>query len=145
MAKAKRNRTFGELPPRYSFILNPYTDVRLSKCPQCSRPTHQRKFPLVIVVREWGPFVLGKTCRYCSRCELVMVHQDELEEQLAHAFHTLAPEQVGNEYLVIGSMEKKVWDQRLAAGGGPLDELLKHVADFKHVLDLEVQGGWGPA
>lgn len=24
---------------------------------------------------------LGKTCRYCLRCELIMAHQDELEAQ----------------------------------------------------------------
>src|SRR5262249_60818514 len=29
-------------PERYVFLLNPYTDGRLSKCPKCSRPTHPR-------------------------------------------------------------------------------------------------------
>ena len=31
MARAR----MGKLKPRYSFLLNPYTDVRLSKCPRC--------------------------------------------------------------------------------------------------------------
>ena len=26
----------GKQPPRYRFFLNPYRDVRFSKCPQCS-------------------------------------------------------------------------------------------------------------
>ena len=33
MAKKK----IGKRPSRYSFILNPYTDTRLSKCPKCEK------------------------------------------------------------------------------------------------------------
>jgi len=95
MAKKKR---IGKLPPRYSFILNSYTDVRLSKCPRCQKLTHLRKFALFIHIDAWGPMALGKTCRYCSRCELIMAHQDELEAQLAHSFSQMAPEVIGNEY-----------------------------------------------
>src|SRR5258708_5050969 len=51
-------------PPRYSFILNPYRDVRLSKCPLCQRLTHGRKFALFIHLAKAHPVVLGKTCRY---------------------------------------------------------------------------------
>lgn len=38
----------GKLPPRYSFFLNPYTDIRFSKGPLCEKPTAMRKFALVI-------------------------------------------------------------------------------------------------
>ena len=102
-------KRIGKLPPRYSFILNPYTDVRLSKCPRCQKPTHLRKFALFIHIDAWGPMALGKTCRYCSRCALIMAHQDELEAQLAHSFSQIAPEFIGNEYLVLGTIDKKVW------------------------------------
>ena len=74
-------RTIGKGRARYSFILNPYCDVRLSKCPRCDRPTHPRKFALLIHVDTWGPLVLGKTGPYCSRCELIVAHQDELEAE----------------------------------------------------------------
>src|SRR5262249_29715675 len=77
-----KNR-IGKRPPQYSFILNPYSDVRLSKCPKCERPTHPRKFALVIHIQNWGPLVLGKTCRYCTRCQLIIAHQDELEAEMA--------------------------------------------------------------
>ena len=87
-------RTVGNLPPRYSFILNPYRDIRLSKCPKCDRPTHLRKFALLIHVDDWGPLVLGKTCRYCTPCELIVAHQDELEAQLAHSLSSIAPKAV---------------------------------------------------
>src|SRR5215510_10843446 len=101
------NKRLGKLPPRYSFILNQYATERLSRCPRCKKLTHPRKFAFLIHIDDWGPMVLGKTCRYCSRCELIMLHQDELEEQLAYNFSQLAPEVVGNEYLVMGTIEKK--------------------------------------
>src|SRR5262245_40971930 len=142
MAKKKR---IGKLPPRYSFILNPYTDVRLSKCPRCQKLTYLRKFPLFIHIDEWGLLALGKTCRYCSRCELIMAHQDELEAELAHSFSQMAPEVIGNEYLVLGTIDKKVWQQGLAGSSGERGEMLQHVAEFKRVLKLEVDpGGWYP-
>lgn len=141
---AKR-RTIGKLPPRYGFLLNPYSDVRLSKCPLCERPTHLRKFALLIHIKGWGPLALGKTCRYCTPCELIIVHQDELETELANSFSRLDPEVIGNEYLVLGTLDKKVWKRGLNEGGETLDSSLEHVAEFKKHYDLEVSGGWGPA
>ncbi len=139
MAKVK----IGKLPRRYSFILNPYADERLSKCPKCYRPTHLRKFALLIHIDKWGPMILGKTCRYCTPCELIIAHQDELEAQLVYSFHTVAPEVVGNKYLVLGTVDKQIWQRGLQGHGPPLDEVLKHTADFKRVLDLKVEpGGW---
>lgn len=135
----------GKRPPRYSFMLNPHSELRLSKCPECKKLTHLRKFALFIHVEGWGPTALGKTCRYCSRCELIMAHQDELEEQLAYSFSRIAPEVIGNEYLVLGTIEKKVWQEGLGGKGQTLEVILKHVADFKRVYDLEYEpGGWYP-
>lgn len=141
MAKLK----VGGLPPRYSFILNPYSDVRLSKCPMCERPTHPRKFVLLILVRDYGPMALGKTCRYCTGCELIVAHQDELEAELAYSLGRIAPEAVGREYVVLGTMDKKVWQKGLGGGVTDLAAALEQVAEFKKVFDLEVKGGWGPA
>ena len=138
-------RTIGKLPPKYSFILNPYSDIRLSKCPKCDRPTHPRKFALLIHVGKSGALVLGKTCRYCTRCELIIAHQDELEAELALSRHKVAPDDPSREYLVLGTVDRKVWQRGLKEGGGPLDSFLDHVAEFKQVLGLKVRGGWGPA
>ncbi len=136
----------GKLPPRYSFILNPYSDVRLTKCPRCEKPTHLRKFALFIHVEGWGPLALGKTCRYCSPCELIIVHQDELEAQLAHSFAARGLDGISRDYLVVGTLDKKVWRKGLEESGQPLDHALDHVADFKKVFDLHVEpGGWVPA
>lgn len=136
----------GKLPPRYSFILNRYPSERLSKCPRCRKLTHPRKFALFIHVTSWGPLTLGKTCVYCSSCELIIVHQHELEAQFAHTFETLAPDVIGNEYMVMGTLDRKTWKAGLAGAGPKLDEVLEHMADFAHVLTLEVDpGGWRPA
>jgi len=75
-----------------------------------------------------------------------MAHQDELEAQLAYSFSQIAPEFIGKEYLVLGTIDKKVWKEGLARSGGQLGEMLKHMADFKRVLKLAVEpGGWYPA
>lgn len=140
------DRRIGRLPPRYSFILNPYPDVRLSKCPLCRKPTFLRKFALFVHIDGWGPLALGKTCRYCARCELIIVHQDELEAELATSFAKLDPDKVGNEYFVVGTLDRKVWQRGLGGDNKPLGEALDFVADFKKVLSLEVDpGGWRPA
>ena len=138
----------GELSPRYSYMLNPYSDVRLSKCPKCEKLTHPRKFALLIHIDAWGLLALGKTCRYCSRCELIMVHQDELEAELAQSFRRIAPdriasEMIGNAYLVLGTIEKKAWQGGLIGQTQPLADILKHVAQFKKEYALEYEpGGW---
>ena len=95
----------GNLPPRYSFMLNPYQDFRSTKCPICNQPTLLRKFVLLIHIEGSLPLTLGKTCRYCPRNELIIAHQDELEEQMAELFSSIKPEVIGNEYLVNGNRE----------------------------------------
>ncbi len=115
MKKAK----FGKLPPRFTFILNPHAHIRVSKCPICRRLTHMRKFPLLIYIDKWGFLALGKTCRYCSLCELIVVHQDELEDELVHTFERVAPDVIGNQYLVLGTVEKKLVERRFGSGQRP--------------------------
>lgn len=133
----------GKQPARYSFLLNPHTDLRLSKCPTCNRPTHSRKFALLIHADGWGLLALGKTCRYCARCELVIAHKDELDAELAHSLAQLASEADGREYLVLGTLNRKVWERGLRGEGPPLGETLEHVAPFEKMLQLEVErGGW---
>ncbi|OFW33945.1 MAG: hypothetical protein A3J28_05660 [Acidobacteria bacterium RIFCSPLOWO2_12_FULL_60_22] len=136
----------GELPPRYSYMLNPHSDVRLSKCPKCEKLTYLRKFALLIHIEAWGLMALGKTCRYCSRCELIMVHQAELEAELAQSFRRIAPEVIGKAYMVLGTIEKKAWQEGLSGRVQPLAEMLKHVAEFKKEYTLEYDpGGRCPA
>jgi len=136
----------GKLTPRYSFMLNQYPEERLSKCPRCGKPTHQRKFPLFIHIEDWGPMVLGKTCKYCAKCELIIAHKHELEAELAYVFSRIAAEKIGNEYLVIGTVDKNMWEEGVKGGKPELEETLKKIADFKNVYNLTIEpGGWYPA
>jgi hypothetical protein len=135
--RAMPKTKIGILPPRYSLLLNSHADVRFSKCPKCQKLTHLRKFPLFIHIDDWGPMVLGKTCRYCSSCEILMVHRKELEAELARGLSRMAPEMIAKDFLVLGTIEKKIWKQGLGSPGKPIADMLKHVADFKHHYKLK--------
>ena len=115
----------------------------MSKCPICRRLTHMRKFSLLIYIDEWGLLALGKTCRYCSPCELIVLHQDELEAELVGTFERVAPDVIGNQYLVLGTVEKKWWKEGLDRVRDQPREALEHLAEFKKELELD-PGGWQP-
>lgn len=140
-----KQKRIGKLPPKYKFILSQYQYERISSCPFCKKQTHPRKFPLLIHVTDWGPLVLGKTCKYCSPCELIVAHQHELEAEMAYAFSRIAPAVIGNDYLVVGTVEKKLWQQGLQEEMPELGKTLESVADFRKVYDLKIEpGGWYP-
>ncbi len=139
-------KRLGKLPPRYSFLLNPYRDVRLSKCPKCNRSTRLRKFALFIHIDGFGPMALGKTCRYCPPCDLIIAHQDELEHELTVAFESRNPDVIGNEYMVLGIVDRKAWRKGLKGEGNDVGEMLDQIADFKEELELEYEPeGWRPS
>jgi hypothetical protein len=57
----------------------------------------------------------------------------------------MAPEVTAKNYLILGTIEKKIWQQGLGRPGKPITEMLKHVADFRHRYDLRYKaGGWHP-
>jgi hypothetical protein len=146
MAKQKKKTTtqLGKLPPRYRFFLNPYEDMRFTKCPQCEGKTKLRKLPLVIHIDPMLPLALNKTCRYCPYCDLLILHQDELERLLAAIFSVHNPEIVGNDYLVIGTMDRPEW-KRGTQDQLQLKDLLDVLHDFKEVVTFKiVGGGWAP-
>jgi hypothetical protein len=135
----------GKLPPKYTFILNPYADVRFTRCPNCDQQTKVRKLPLFIHVDPLNPVVLGKTCRYCPDCDLLIVHQDELEAQLLALFEEHNPDVIGNDYLVIGTVERRAWREGMKQPKA-IPQMLKHLHDFKEVRTVEYRpAGWYPA
>lgn len=140
-----RSHRFGQLPPRYRFALNPHADYRASRCPRCDHQTFPRKFALLIHVDPDELRVLGKTCKFCSHCQLIIAHQDELEAELAAHFQQARPGVIGNAYLVLGTVEKAAWRAGLKQGQ-TLEELRAHAADIKEYLTIEYEpGGWFPA
>lgn len=126
----------GKQPTRHCFILNPYSDERFASCPKCHGLTEQRKFPLMIHVHPLNPVTINKTCCYCSHCDLIIAHKDELEEQLALLFETHNPEIIGNEYLVMGTLDHDVWDRGRRV---PLaiPEMVSKLYVFQEVLLIE--------
>ena len=143
MANRKKKTTiqFGKQPPRYRFFLNPYNDMRFTKCPQCENKMHQRKLPLMIHVDPMYMLSLNKTCRYCPYCDLLIAHQDDLEHFLASFFIEQQPEVVGNDYLVLGTTDKSVWKEGMHQQM-TMEEMLEELHDFKEVVTFKVTGGW---
>ena len=132
----------GKLPPLYRFTLNPYNDVRFSTCPDCSQRTLLRKVPLVVHVDPLHPVILNKHCRFCPYCDLLIVHQDELEHMLVQTFEQRAPEVIGNDYLVIGTVDKATWRRQIKEPF-PINQLPEKSHDFKEVLELHYSPGGG--
>jgi hypothetical protein len=144
-ASASHPSLLGTLPPRDAFFLNPYTDVRFTRCPRCEHRTWRRKMPLFIVVEGFGALILGKTGPYCSECHLVITHRDELEGELTTIFGRLAPDVVGPEYTVLGTVELRAWRRGLhTATTG--EEVLRHTAPFTTEIIVEyTPATWLPA
>jgi hypothetical protein len=77
---------------------------------------------------------------------MIMAHRDELEAELAQSPAHLAPNAAGKGYLVLGTVDRKVWQKGLQGSGTQLEDALEHLADFKKHFDLHVEpGGWRPA
>lgn len=133
----------GKQPPRYKFFLNPYQDARFTRCPKCEARTRQKKLPLVIHIDDWGMFVLNKTCRFCPGCQLLVAHQDELEGYLAAFFEQHAPQIVGNDYLVIGTVDRADW-KRGAKGSATTGDMIERLHDFEDVLKFKLAPHWMP-
>ena len=145
MAKTKKSQ-FGSLKPKYSFILNPYPDRRISSCPLCEHKTGQRKIPLLINIALLDFLALNYTCRYCKDCDLLIAHKHEIEHILTAMFLEVDPKIIGNDYLIIGTVEKETWRKGLKQ---PLsmNEILLHASDFAtyyNELRLTQQGWYGP-
>lgn len=135
-------RSLGKLPPRYSFALNPRLDARFTRCPLCEK-TRLRKFVLFVYIEGSDPMALGKTCRFCTRCELIIAHQDELEHELVLALETRDPGVIGNEYAVLGTVDRKLWRKALKEDPPVTGNALDYLADFDKEYDLHYEpGGW---
>jgi hypothetical protein len=135
----------GKLPPKYTFILNPYTDARFTRCPGCDQRMRQRKLPLLIHIDPMHLIALNYTCRYCPDCDLLIAHQDEIEELLTALFAEHDPAVIGNDYLVLGTVERQAWREGVKQPKG-IQEMLEHLHDFKEVRTVEYQpAGWYPA
>lgn len=134
----------GSLPPRYSFVLNPYARERFTKCPTCEAPTRIRKLPLVVHLEYPDAprlVLLNKSCRLCLLCETLIVHRAELDRVIAAA--GLCGVETP-EYVVLGTIDRGTW-RRGVAGDAHLADVRASMADFKKHLKIDViPAHWAP-
>lgn len=131
--RSKKAKQLGHLPPQHNFFLNPHTDARFTRCPQCDAQTKLRKKPLLIFIAVKQPVSLNKTCRYCPNCDLLIAHKDELDELIEGMCLQFFPHLVGQEYLVFGTIERKTWKE----GQASIGEMFESLHDFKQHLEFE--------
>ena len=133
----------GALPPRYSFVLNPHIRTKFTKCPRCNAPTRLRKLALLIHVEHPAGArlaILGKTCRLCVECEMLIAHEADIS-QLLVAFG-LAPGGGSPSYVVLGTVALPVWRAGLTRSV-TLDAVRAYAADFKQYMRIDItRGGW---
>ena len=127
---------------RHFFFLNPYEDAAFTRCPKCQSKTKVRKFPLVIHIEPKQLLLLNKTCRYCPSCDLLIAKKSEIESLMVTSFEQSRPEIVGNDYLVIGVLDRKDWRHgtqgKLSEG-----EVIEQIFVFKDVWNFELtQAAW---
>src|SRR6266702_905862 len=79
--------------------------------------------------------------RFCPNCDLLIAHQDEIEDILSRIFTTLEPEIVGNDYLVIGTVERATW-KRTMQNQLPIQDTLDALHDFEEVVSFKPAWGW---
>lgn len=138
----KRKSSKAKPKKRHKFFLNPYSDCGFTKCPKCDSKTKIRKYPLVIHVEPKQLLLLNKKCKYCPYCDLIIAKQQEIESFLALA---LSPQLSKNDYLVIGTVDRKDWVQGNKGSLLP-PEIIERMYVFKDVWDFEViPAGWYPA
>jgi tetratricopeptide (TPR) repeat protein len=133
-------RQMGKQPPRYHLFLNTYQDTRFTTCPRCEIKTQLRKFSLVIHVNPTHTAIVDKTCRFCDPCDLLIVHKDELEKRLATTFMKHDPEVIGNDYLIIGTLDRAQLN-RARQKPSSFEQVVEYLHDFKEVVRFERVSG----
>jgi hypothetical protein len=136
-------RRLGVLPPRRAFVLHGDLRDRFTRCPRCSARTRLRKLALVTHIEHpAGPrlVMLGKTCRLCVACEVLIAHEQEVTPLLVAP--GVATSGAAPNYLVLGTVVARVWRSGIARGVS-LEALRASMADFKQYLRVDVTpGGW---
>jgi hypothetical protein len=73
---------------------------------------------------------------------MLIGHKHEIEHLLTDLFLGTNPHSIGNDYLVLGTVEKKAWRENIE-NHKKLHEMLHHVHDFKSYHDIQLSiGGW---
>lgn len=100
-----------------------------------------RKVPLVVHVEPRLLVVLNKTCKLCERCDLLIAKQADLESLLAYTVERIDPRLVGNDYLVMGTIEKAD-NRQVKAGDKSATWVIDRLKVFREVLKFELAPQW---
>jgi hypothetical protein len=133
---SKKKRTLGNSEPMHTFFLNPYEDSRFTKCPQCLGKTKIRKRPFGIHIDPNVMMTLNMSGPYCPSCDLIILHKDKVETLLTMTFEMQNPDIIGNDYLIVGTLEQSYW-RKASKQGGTYQELFDNLHDFKKVVVFE--------
>lgn len=127
---------------QHYFFLNPYKEYVFTRCPKCETKTKIKKFCLLIHIEPRHLLALNKTVRFCPYCDLIIVKKEELEQLLCVDCEKRFPEIIGNDYFVLGTMERKDWKKGLQEKVYSKDAI-DHTHLFKNIWSFEVEhGGW---
>ncbi len=76
----------------------------------------------------FGSAILGKTCKYCARCEMIVVNKPEMDTQVG-----LITGRPGEEvdWLVLGTVDKRDWKRRLSEGPNTAVDIPEDLVRFK--------------
>ena len=124
----------GALPPRYSFLLNPHSHERFTRCPRCKARTRVRKLVLVIHRDPIGLALLRKTCRLCVVCEMLIADEAEINRLM----NALPADHSGvSPYVVLGTLDSKTWREGMS-GTIAIQQVRDHMADFKAYMRVDI-------
>ena len=119
---------------KYYFFLNPYNNRVFNKCPKCENPTNKKKLPISIELEEKKMFLnINKTCRFCAKCELLIVKKQEIEDMLSLAFHKKISEK---DYCIIGTIDEANYSE--GAKDLKNSKFFEHLHLFKEKWNFEI-------
>jgi hypothetical protein len=140
----KKRTQLGKLSRKHTFFLNPYENARFTRCPKCEGKTRVRKFPFVIHIDPMTLLTLNMSGPYCPACDLIILHKDRVETLLTATFQQHNPSIIGNDYLIIGTVEHALW-LKTTKRTTTIQETFDNLHDFKQVVTFEpAHYGWLP-
>ncbi|MBS1253010.1 MAG: hypothetical protein MAG451_02055 [Anaerolineales bacterium] len=127
---------------RYTLFLNPYAEQRFPRCPRCGERTHKRN--RVLIVQSGPDFVapVMATCRYCTNCDLLIAHQDELEATLRQMLTPEGQAAMGDEMSVVGTLDRSQLSEGIeSVTPNDLVDAFHPIADYVHFDPVEDEAG----
>jgi hypothetical protein len=87
--------------------------------------------------------IVGKTCRLCAACDLLIAHGAELARLIA--ISGFADETNPPSYVVLGTADRRVWRRGLVSPI-TLGEVRDRMSDFKRYMRVDfTPSGWSYA